>query len=589
MHLRVSLFSHLILLVAGAGISACGSDSSAQQAGGSAGAAGAGGTAGTGGTAGSAGSAGSNSSGGSSGSAGGGASPADPDPAPTPGSGTTYYLSPAGDDGNSGTSPSAAWQSIGKVNETSFAAGDTLLLEGGQVFAGTLRLSDDDDGTAAQPISLSSYGGGRAIIEAGAAGGISVYNTAGVQIWELVVRGGWNATTQDGNDAVGISVYTDLVGATKLDYVVIDRVEVSGFKNGGISVGAWPADGKKSGFSNVRISNALVHDNGDHGVSSWGYWDNASSTYAHTKIRVRGCEVFDNHGIASKGSHSGSGIVIGDTDGALIERNVAYRNGAKNNHTGGGPVGIWAWDSNDVTIQLNESHGNRSATLDGGGFDLDGGVTNSVMQYNYSHDNDGPGYLVAQFTGARAMKGLTIRYNISQNDAQADTHGAITFWNGNGANGINDVDVYHNTVYVGAPSAGSPALGFASGTNRVRVLNNIFVTSGGTQLVSLGSGHTDLVLARNGYHAVGGSASVPAEDASGLSVDPGLTGVGTGPTLGHAWLLETLTAYRLQDGSPMIDAGSSLTEYAIDPGGRDFFGGAVGQGGGPDIGAHELR
>jgi hypothetical protein len=211
------------------------------------------------------------------------------------------------------------------------------------------------------------------------------------------------------------------------------------------------------------------------------------------------------------------------------------------------------------------------------------------MQYNYSHDNDGPGYLVAQFNGARAMHGLTIRYNISQNDCRADDHGSIHFWNGNGANGINEVDVYHNTIYMGGPSAGSPALSFSSSTTAVRVLNNLFVIEGGTQVASLGSGHSQLVLSGNNYHSVGGTATTPSLDASGSSLDPMLAGGGAGPTIGDAWSLETLTAYSLLDGSPMIDLGVKLSTYSVDPGSRDFFGNTLDQGAGPDVGAHELR
>ena len=583
------------LMVASLSLGACGSGHDEGTAGG--GGSNVGGTAGiggsntggtggssTGGTAGSGGS-GTGGSGGSStgGSAGG------PDPAPTPGKGTSYYLSPAGDDSQAGTSPNLAWRSIAKLNQTSFHPGDNVFLEGGQVFVGTVELHEDDQGTPAEPISLSSYGSGRALIDGGNGSGISIYNTAGVQVWELTVKGDWDPDTQSGNEGMGIRIYADLGNATKLDSVIVDRVDVSGFKEGGISVGASPADGTKSGFSNVRISNASVHDNGDHGISSWGFWDPASSAHAHAGVTVRGCEVFDNKGLPNKGNHSGSGIVLGDVDGAIVERNVAYRNGELNDHSGGGPVGIWAWDANDVTIQHNESWGNRSATLDGGGFDLDGGVTNSVMQYNYSHDNDGPGYLVAQFAGARAMGKLVIRYNISQNDCRADDNGSIHFWNGNGANGINDVDVYHNTVHVGAASGGSPALSFASGTQGVRVLNNLLVVEGGAQVASLGSGHSHLVLAGNNYHRVGGSAQVPPEDPSGSSLDPLLAAGGSGPTLGDAWALESLSAYTLLDGSPMIDLGSALSAYAIDPGSRDFFGNPVLQGQGPDVGAHERR
>ena len=64
-------------------------------------------------------------------------------------------------------------------------------------------------------------------------------------------------------------------------------------------------------------------------------------------------------------------------------------------------VGIWTYASNRVTIRSSESYGNRTGGhADGGGFDLDGGVTNSVIEYCYSHDNDGPGFLVWNYEGA---------------------------------------------------------------------------------------------------------------------------------------------------------------------------------------------
>ncbi len=142
---------------------------------------------------------------------------------------------------------------------------------------------------------------------------------------------------------------------------------------------------------------------------------------------------------------------------------------------------------------------------------------------------------------------------------------------------------------MGVPSAGSPALSFASSTTNVRVLNNLLVTEGGSQVASLGSGHSDFVLAGNNYHRVGGTATIPSQDASGSSLDPSLAQAGKGPTMGDAWLLETLAAYFLLDGSPMVDLGVELSVYTLDPGTRDFFGNPLDQGAGPDVGAHELR
>ena len=197
-------------------------------------------------------------------------------------------------------------------------------------------------------------------------------------------------------------------------------------------------------------------------------------------IAVRGCRVFNNRGVSNKDAHSGNGIVLADVDGALIEFNVAYGNGEKNSFGGGGPVGIWAWDANAVIIQFNESYGNKSGTFDGGGFDLDGGTTNSVMQYNYSHDNDGPGYQIAQFPYARRMDKNTIRYNISENDCRNnESCGAINLWNG--GSGINNTLIHNNTVFLTNTNKTISAFRFMTVTNNTHVYNNIFVTTEGAQ------------------------------------------------------------------------------------------------------------
>jgi len=129
---------------------------------------------------------------------------------------------------------------------------------------------------------------------------------------------------------------------------------------------------------------------------------------------------------------------------------------------------LWVWDVNRATIQYNESHHNQtSSTADGGGFDLDGGVTNSIVQYNYSHDNAGPGYGVFQFSGARPFHDNTVRYNVSANDARKNNYGAIAFWNG--GSGIKAVDVYNNTVYLSPSGTTIPkAIQFQSATTNVQ-------------------------------------------------------------------------------------------------------------------------
>ena len=53
-------------------------------------------------------------------------------------------------------------------------------------------------------------------------------------------------------------------------------------------------------------------------------------------------------------------------------------------------------------------------------------MTNSVMQYNYSHDNDGAGYGLYQGSTSAPWSNNVVRYNISQNDGRKNGYGAIT-------------------------------------------------------------------------------------------------------------------------------------------------------------------
>ena len=387
------------------------------------------------------------------------------------GTGTTYYVNAEpGDDSNGGTSKPKAWAPIDKANALDLDPGDRLLFKGGETFEGNLRLDARDAGTAENPVLVSSYGEGRASISAATGKGVSIYNAGGIEVSDLVVTGAGYAA---GNRVSGIKINNDRGNATKLEHVRVENVEVSGFGYAGILLAANPADRTKSGFRDVRITNVSVHNNADAGIASYGYFSSKANGWAHEDVYVGDCRVYNNEGIPNKDWHTGNGIVLSDVNGATIERCVSYNNGENNNYQYGGPVGIWTWDSNAVTIQHNESYNNKSAAVDGGGFDLDGGVTNSVMQYNYSHDNAGAGYLLYQFPSARNFADNVVRYNISENDGRTNG-GGIT------AIGVDESEVYNNTVYIGPRADGSlPLAAEAKRTSEVDFRNNLFVPTGG--------------------------------------------------------------------------------------------------------------
>lgn len=502
----------------------------------------------------------------------------------------TYYVSTSGNDKNSGTSTSSPWQTISKINGISFAGGDTVLFNGGQSFSGTINFAASDVGTVAKPITVSSYGTGRATINAGTGNGLYAYDSSGIVISNINFLGSGSTV----NKKDGVFFYADLANNAKLPGVTISDVEISGFGGSGIMLGAWNGS---TAYSDITIAGCSVHDNLKAGISTY-----AQNSNSHTNVYIGYCQVYNNFGDPSATGNTGNGIVLGEVSGAVVEYCVAHDNGKNNMVQSEGPVGIWCYDSQYVTMQFNESHHNHtSGGHDGGGLDLDIDTKNSIMQYNYSHDNDGAGYLLCCDGN---NQNNVIRYNISQNDGRRNGYGGIHTY---GA--ITSASIFNNTVYMANTSPTPVALLLVSGTVNTRIQNNIFQTSGGAQLASIASGQSGLAMQGNDYWPSSGSFVIVDSGntysslstwrtakgreqlngaSTGFNVDPKLVNAGGGGILNNARLLPTLANYHLQTNSPMLDAGLNLPKlFSTSTGSQDFYGVSVAQGTGFDIGASE--
>jgi hypothetical protein len=511
----------------------------------------------------------------------------------------TYYVSSAGNDNNTGTSITKPWATIDKVNKTKFTSGDRILFAGGSTFHGSLYFSENSKGTQANPIQVGSYGNGRATIRSETKAGLYAYNTAGYKISNLNFIGSGRTT----NTSYGIFFYMDLTAA-RLEYVVVDSVEVQGYKITGIVMGSW---NKASGYDNVSVTNSIVHDIGDTGIGTF-----AEALNSHKNVYIGNNKVYNISGLPEKtNSHSGSGIVLGGANGAVIEYCEAYNSGWLNAWKNGGPVGIWGYMCNNLIIQYNESHHNRTGTSkDGGGFDIDGGCTNSIMQYNYSHDNEGAGYLIAQYNGAPPLNGVIIRFNISENDGRKNGYGGIHLWSSGANGGIQNVEIYNNTIY-SAPSASTMPKGAihveSAGMRNINFRNNIIQTTGGVPLlytaISDGvrfegnnywsSGGKFLIIAQNTtYQSLAAWRHTGQEQikgkTSGYSMNPELEDPGKGITLSNPRKLSSLTGYQLRNTSFLIEKGVNLAQqFALNPGKTDFYGNQLSQFNAMSIGAHQ--
>jgi len=412
---------------------------------------------------------------------------------------TDYYVSSTGNNSDPGTI-TQPWQTIAQVNSTVFLPGDRIFFAGGETFSGTISLDASDSGTATNPIVIGSYGTGRATISSGNNYGLSAYNTAGITVKDLIFTGSGALV----NTGRGISFYTDLPNNVKLDHINIDNVDVSGFDHG-VSIGSWNGS---TGYTNVSVTNSLLHDNAKSGLTSFAF---TNVTNAHQNVYVSGVHAYNQTGVANYPDPTGHGIVLGGVDGGRIEHSKAWNNGALNT-LAAGPCGIWAWNGNNVIIQYNESYGNRTDFAggggDGGGFDIDGGMTNSVLQYNYSHDNDGAGYLFAQYPGAPPFSNNVIRYNVSQNDARkAGWDGGINVWGDSPTYKVTNSQIHDNTVIIGPSAAGGTqkAIHLFGSYTGITVSNNTFITSGGVMLMEAQGTPTnaDALFQCNDYYPTG--------------------------------------------------------------------------------------
>ena len=389
-----------------------------------------------------------------------------------------YYVSPSGSDAGLGSSAAEAWQTLARVNSLRLTPGDRVFLEGGGRFAGPLLFDQDDRGTPDKPIVVTSYGNGRATIEAGNGLGIYGYNTAGFSLSSLDVIG----AGQPDNGVDGILFYTDHPGDVVLSTLAMQEIEVSGFGRNGIAIGGWNG---RTGFADIRITRTVVHDNGLNGLMVF-----AQQPAVNQRVYVGQVLAYANTGLAAD-TPSGSGIVLGGVDDATIEWSTAHDNGS----TGNGGVGIWTYASSRVAIQYNRSFMNRTGgPFDGGGFDLDGGVTNSVMQYNYAHDNDGAGYLLCQYAGAALWSGNIVRHNVSINDGRKNGYAGIHVVNL--GSGLDDATIHDNVVLMEARPAGAGAVAIGSGTRGFLFRDNS-ILSMGPRMVVVDRGQKNLRLLRN--------------------------------------------------------------------------------------------
>ncbi|HTJ10390.1 MAG TPA: right-handed parallel beta-helix repeat-containing protein [Dinghuibacter sp.] len=412
-----------------------------------------------------------------------------------------HYIAASGDDGADG-SLSHPWRSFSHR-----VVSGELLLRGGDTLRGTLRLDSCHD------LSVGSYGDGFAVIAAGDSAGIVVYAGSRVALSDLRLVGSGRKT---GNVHEGLSI-------VDCREVVVRDVDVSGFQKAGMMI---------YGCFGLVAHGVRSHGNGASGIGVEG----PPGKKGCVDIRLIDCHADDNPGDPTNlTNHSGNGIVAGHCTRLLIDSCTATGNGWDMPRIGNGPVGIWCYEADSVTIQHCIAYRNKTSpgAADGGGFDLDGGTTHSVIQYCLSYGNQGSGYCIFQYWGASPWHDNVIRYNVTENDGTvSDSRAGIYVWNASRDSlQFYNCQVCNNTVY----SAREAAVSYSETAERRGFVwsDNIFV--GGDSLIR-GLPGADRFTGNDWWclHRRG----------PGMNVDPGFPAYAGFTTLVSPAGLDTFSAYR---------------------------------------------
>ena len=353
----------------------------------------------------------------------------------------SFYISPSGRDGGAG-SETDPWQTTaplaaGGASSGGFAAvpGDAVLFEAVVHGSRCCGLRVTRGGSAARPLTIGTYeppsvpsssvarpGDRRRLQAAAPAQGLGspatlpssallLDSASHVAVCGLALLG----PAADGEASSTNGLTLSCAGAgTRCAGVSLTDVSSSGW---GIGVNIVGQDG--AGFDGLALLRVYAHDNVRAGISSSGPFPRQKHVYAHRKMVLSNCTASRNLGDATDTkSHTGSGIVLSNVDDATMTWCSAHSNGWLQASGGGGPVGLWAWEARAVVISHSSAWNNSNGVglHDGGGFDLDGGVTDSVIEYCASWGNTGSGVMLCQFTGASTLSNNTVRNCLSVGD-----------------------------------------------------------------------------------------------------------------------------------------------------------------------------
>ncbi len=296
---------------------------------------------------------------------------------------------------------------------------------------------------------------------------------------------------------------------------------------------------------------------------------------ASDHILVQGCSTYDTHS---------SGIGVWRSSEVTVHGNdveLACNDGSQECIT----MAV----SDHFQVSFNVVHHSGPGSNGGEGIDIKDGSHDGVVFGNEVHHTNRLGIYVDAWDAPTYNIGV---YGNVVHEAQA-TGFAVAAENGGL---LSDVVVYNNLAWgnlnTGLTVAGWGVSGATHELQRITIINNTFVgngTNGWGPGIVLENPAADDVVIRNNLLAENGYEQLTQDDVGAdLVMDHNLffgdgSPSGDSPVSGDPLFVDAAGHdYRLQAGSPAIDAASTVNVPAT-----DFDGTARPQGAGPDIGAFE--
>ena len=466
---------------------------------------------------------------------------------PTQRSPQVFYFKSTGNNSNTGTDTTNAWQSLDRLTTVNLVPGDSIRFKGGDSIKGSCQLSDINFASSSARIVFRSYGSGRSTIILDTAGTKSIYllyaQRIKIQFSALNFKGRYNTLTFTGGTSTSTAIYiyninkSSTIGGDSTN-VVIDSCDFTKLQNGvALDVNSYYKRGT------YLITSSKFHDIALSGIFISGI------VYSNCIIRNN---EFENITGLPTIDYSGVGVSFLWCRNTKVERN--YFNRIDRNSKISAAAIYYNSGRNNI-VQYNEIRNvYRSASNEAVGVYFDCGSDSNVAQYNFIQNVGGFGIQLANapssFCGYPTTFGLMpgfvedtleasyniARYNIIKCDSGG--LGGVTMYSEPGSYGVNNPQkrnmIYNNLIYVkrgrrlnSADNIRVPtAINQFGRSDSVYIYNNIFVLDSAIamrmdSIAYLGSARlVNAVIRNNLYYFITSPGAIIEQRTKFFNVSP---------------------------------------------------------------------